>query len=183
MGNETFINNYSQAYAIFLPYLMSDHCPVVLVLPNTVQAKKKSFRFANFVTDKEEFGDIVKRHWASVEEGCNMFKVVKNLKLLKRHLKALAWKNGDIFEKVKDLRDRLKEIQIKLDKDPSEKILREEEKSIPVRKIIGIEELFKVKLSVNDAMSTIHDVSDAEIKRVMFQIDDNKAPGRDGFSS
>ncbi|GKD83877.1 RNA-directed DNA polymerase, eukaryota, reverse transcriptase zinc-binding domain protein, partial [Tanacetum coccineum] len=227
MGNETFICKFSQAHAIFLPYLIS----VILVLPNSVKAKKKSFRFANFFTNKEEFGDIVKNHWGSVNEGCNMFRVVQNLKLLKKYLKDLAWKDGDIFKNVKELRIKLKEVQTKIDKDPTDKVLREEEskilheynnamsdeekflinaihdeegkryegnevgeqfvnhfkkflgESIPVRKILDIDELFKAKLSQDEALSMIHDVSDAEIKRAMFQIDDNKAPGPDGFSS
>nr|GEU38896.1 pentatricopeptide repeat-containing protein At1g63330-like [Tanacetum cinerariifolium] len=55
--------------------------------------------------------------------------------------------------------------------------------SIPVRKLQDIDELFKVKLTQDEALSMTNDVSDGEIKRAMFQIDDNKAPGPDGFSS
>ncbi|GKB31530.1 RNA-directed DNA polymerase, eukaryota, reverse transcriptase zinc-binding domain protein, partial [Tanacetum coccineum] len=192
IGNEAFISKYSQAYAIFLPYLISDHCPVVLALPSTLQFKKKSFRFANFVTGKEEFRSIVKEQWGSVQEG-----------------------------------DKLKDIQIKIDKDPTDKGLREEEsktlhdysnalddeekllyqkakikwlslgdrnnsyfhralksrKSSLVRKIDDMEELIKTRLDENEALSMIHDVSDAEIKKAMFQIEDNKAPRPYGFSS
>ncbi|GJY36038.1 RNA-directed DNA polymerase, eukaryota, reverse transcriptase zinc-binding domain protein [Tanacetum coccineum] len=191
-----------------------------------LKAKKKSFRFANF------------------------------------YLKELAWKDGDIFENVKELRIKLKEVQTKIDKDPTNKVLIAEEskilheynnamsdeekflyqkakvkwlfvgdrnnayfhkalksrnhrnrinaihdeegkryecnevgkqfvnhfkkfsgESIPVRKFLDIDELFKVKLSQDEALSMIHNVSDAEIKRAMFQINDNNAPGPDGFSS
>ncbi|GKB83265.1 RNA-directed DNA polymerase, eukaryota, reverse transcriptase zinc-binding domain protein [Tanacetum coccineum] len=173
----------------------------------------------------------------------------------------LAWKDGDIFENVKELRIKLKEVQTKIDKDPTDKVLRAEEskilheynnvmsdeekflyqkakvmwlfvgdrnnayfhralksrnhrnrinaihdeegkryernevgkqfvnhfkkfsgESIPVRKFLDIDELFKVKLSQDEALSMIHNVSDAEIKRAMFQINDNNAPGPDGFS-
>ena len=58
MGSEEFITKFSQANAIFLPYLISDHCPTVLVLPNVVQIKK-SFKFSNFMADKEDFLPIV----------------------------------------------------------------------------------------------------------------------------
>ncbi|GJT01984.1 RNA-directed DNA polymerase, eukaryota, reverse transcriptase zinc-binding domain protein [Tanacetum coccineum] len=120
--------------------------------------QKKSFRFANFVSSKEEFGDIVKNHWGSVHEGCNMFRVVNNLKLLKRHFKDLAWKDGDIFEKVKELRNGLKETQTKIDKNPTDKDLRAEESKIQheYNNAMGDEENFvyqkaKVKcLSVGD---------------------------------
>ncbi|GJW19976.1 RNA-directed DNA polymerase, eukaryota, reverse transcriptase zinc-binding domain protein [Tanacetum coccineum] len=185
------------------------------------------------IFSKEEFGDIVKNHWGSVHEGCNMFRVVNNLKLLKRHFKDLAWKDGDIFEKVKELRNGLKETQTKIDKNPTDKDLRAEESKIQheYNNAMGDEENFVyqkakvkwlfvgdrnnayfyralksrnhrnrinviqdkegkryegnevVKLTQDEALSMTNDVSDAEIKRVMFQIDDNKAPSPDGFSS
>ncbi|GJW12180.1 zinc knuckle CX2CX4HX4C containing protein [Tanacetum coccineum] len=40
-----------------------------------------------------------------MEDGCRMFKTVKILKVLKKHLKQLAWCNGDVFENVKKLRE------------------------------------------------------------------------------
>ncbi|GJT96041.1 RNA-directed DNA polymerase, eukaryota, reverse transcriptase zinc-binding domain protein [Tanacetum coccineum] len=65
-----------------------------------------------------------------MKEGCRMFKDVKSLKGLKKHLKQLAWRNGDIFEKVKKLRDSVKEIQMKIDKDPNNHELRCKEAEI-----------------------------------------------------
>ncbi|GKE63230.1 RNA-directed DNA polymerase, eukaryota, reverse transcriptase zinc-binding domain protein [Tanacetum coccineum] len=72
MGNEDFSN---RSYAMFLPYIISDHCPFILVIPN------------------------------EMKDGCRMFKTVKILKGLKKHLKKLAWCNGDVFENVKKLRE------------------------------------------------------------------------------
>ncbi|GKA36412.1 retrovirus-related pol polyprotein from transposon TNT 1-94 [Tanacetum coccineum] len=63
MVNSDFIDHYGDAHARFLPFLTSDHNPVVLHIPNTLEKKKKSFRFSNFVADKEEFLDVVKREW------------------------------------------------------------------------------------------------------------------------
>ena len=48
---------------------------------------------------------------------CHMFRVVKNLRLLKKHLKKLAWKNGDVFENVKSIREDLKKVQANIDKN------------------------------------------------------------------
>nr|GEW81491.1 hypothetical protein [Tanacetum cinerariifolium] len=107
----------------------------------------------------------------SAKEGCSMFKVVKNFKMLKRHLKELSWKNGDIFEKVKVLREELKAVQIDIVKNPNDKRLREEE-----RRVLH-------EYNAEEAMSIIKDVSDVEIKKAMFQINDNKSPGPDWFSS
>lgn len=45
------------------------------------------------------------------------------------------------------------------------------------------EEIFVKKLSVTEANDMISQITDAEIKRAMFQIENDKAPGSDGFSS
>ncbi|GJY94470.1 RNA-directed DNA polymerase, eukaryota, reverse transcriptase zinc-binding domain protein [Tanacetum coccineum] len=130
MGNESLISKYPQAHAIFLPYLVSDHCLFVLAIPNSLQTRRKAFRFANFITSKKEFKEEVLKHWGSCQNGCKMFRVVKDLNILKKPLKSLAWKNGDLFENVKFLRDRLKDVQAKIDENPSNKMLREEESNI-----------------------------------------------------
>ncbi|GKB91387.1 RNA-directed DNA polymerase, eukaryota, reverse transcriptase zinc-binding domain protein [Tanacetum coccineum] len=46
-----------------------------------------------------------------------------------------------------------------------------------------MENLFKSKLSEEDAMSMVQEVTDEEIKQALFKIDDNKALGPDGFSA
>nr|GEZ54369.1 RNA-directed DNA polymerase, eukaryota, reverse transcriptase zinc-binding domain protein [Tanacetum cinerariifolium] len=123
MGNEGLISKYPQAHAIFLPYLIYDHYPVVLVIPNSLQTRRKAFRFANFVTSKKEFKKEVLKYRGSCKNGCKMFRVVKDLEALKKPLKMLASKDRDLFEDVKSLRDRLKEVKAKIDVNPSNKML------------------------------------------------------------
>ncbi|GJT38738.1 RNA-directed DNA polymerase, eukaryota, reverse transcriptase zinc-binding domain protein [Tanacetum coccineum] len=235
MRNEAFVCEYPNAHAIFLPYLILDHCPMVLVIPNTMQGRRKAFRFSNFVAEKEEFLEIVKDIWNANHRGCQMFKITRKLKALKKPLKDLAWKNGDLFKNVNDLRDKLKEIQKQIDIDPHNKMLRDDEsatlrdydkaikeeeklysrnrvnvvhdeegkkfegdqvaqqfvkhfqkflgESVPVHKLQGCHELFKKKLSKEDAEFMVKEVSNAKIRKAMFMIDDNKAPGPDGYSS
>nr|GEV59001.1 hypothetical protein [Tanacetum cinerariifolium] len=55
MVNEAFMDIFQDAYGVFLPYMNSDHFPIIVKIPNGVQKKKGSFRFSNFITDKEEF--------------------------------------------------------------------------------------------------------------------------------
>ena len=55
MSNEEFITFFTTAYVVFLPYIISDHCPAVLSIPNGMVRKAKPFRFANYVADKHEF--------------------------------------------------------------------------------------------------------------------------------
>ncbi|GJW67965.1 RNA-directed DNA polymerase, eukaryota, reverse transcriptase zinc-binding domain protein [Tanacetum coccineum] len=262
MGSEEFISRFNQAYAIFLPYIISDHCSTILVLPKCIQAKRKPFKFANFITEKEGFMPLVNTSWEGIEEGCNMFRVVKRMRNLKKPLKKLAWENGNVFENVKSLKDSVKEVQQKIDKDPHNKDLRSEEVDIlkayseamkeeelilyqkakvkwlsvgdrnnayfhkaiksrqqrnridavcdengkrfegsdvaeqfvmhfqkflgeskEVEKINDMEILMQNKLSIEDAALMIREVSDEEIKCAMFKIEDNKAPGLDGFSA
>ncbi|GJY29498.1 RNA-directed DNA polymerase, eukaryota, reverse transcriptase zinc-binding domain protein [Tanacetum coccineum] len=158
-----------------------------------------------------------------IEEGCRMFKTIKSLKGLKKHLKQLAWRNGNIFENVNKLRDSVKEIQKKIDKDPNNHELRCEEEEVlklyseaikdeekflfqkakikfegkdvadqfvkhfqqflgesrHVEQISDMGSLFKKKLNSIEAEYMVREVSNEEIKVVMFQIDDNKAPGPD----
>ncbi|GJW33578.1 retrovirus-related pol polyprotein from transposon opus [Tanacetum coccineum] len=50
MRNEAFVGEYPLAHAIFLPYLISDHCPMILVMPNTIQE-----RVSTHVNDEIDF--------------------------------------------------------------------------------------------------------------------------------
>ncbi|GJY81936.1 RNA-directed DNA polymerase, eukaryota, reverse transcriptase zinc-binding domain protein [Tanacetum coccineum] len=129
-GNEEFIDKFSKSHDVFHPYLISDHCPSVLVIPNIVQKRRTSFKFINLVADKEDFLPIIRKQWDEEHDGCHMFRTVKKLKSLKRDLKKLAWKDGNIFENVKQLRDQLKDIPAKIDKEPNKKELRIDEAKI-----------------------------------------------------
>ncbi|GJY76477.1 RNA-directed DNA polymerase, eukaryota, reverse transcriptase zinc-binding domain protein [Tanacetum coccineum] len=59
MLNEGLVKNYDQAYAIFHPYVISDHSPIVLTIPKAMKRKPKAFRFLNFITEKPKFLDII----------------------------------------------------------------------------------------------------------------------------
>lgn len=48
---------------------------------------------------------MVQEGWKKEIDGCNMYKVVKKLKALKKPLNSLNWKNGNLFEKVIKLRE------------------------------------------------------------------------------
>lgn len=47
-----------------------------------------------------------------------MFKLFRKLKALKSHMKNLSWSYGNLHEKVVELSDKLKDVQVKVDKDP-----------------------------------------------------------------
>nr|GEU65417.1 RNA-directed DNA polymerase, eukaryota, reverse transcriptase zinc-binding domain protein [Tanacetum cinerariifolium] len=151
-------------------------------------AKKRAFKFFNFLADKEEFLPL-----------------------------KLSWKNGNVFENIKKLRDKLKELQINIDKALDLKKIRGKDsiviintihydygnkyegddvveqfvrhfknflsEAVQVKHMKNINMLIKNKLSEAEANEMVRDVSDVEIKEAMFLIDGNKASGHGGFSS
>ncbi|GKC34597.1 RNA-directed DNA polymerase, eukaryota, reverse transcriptase zinc-binding domain protein [Tanacetum coccineum] len=126
MVNEKFLCSFQNAHAIFLPYIISDHCPAVLVMPNSLVRKPKPFRFANYIADKPDFLHKVKDNWQNDVTGFKMFQVVKKLKRLKKVMNALNWKNGNLFDKVVLLKEKVKELQKRIDGDPHNSSIKEE---------------------------------------------------------
>ncbi|GJV66513.1 RNA-directed DNA polymerase, eukaryota, reverse transcriptase zinc-binding domain protein [Tanacetum coccineum] len=127
LGNASFLSSYASCFAKFLPYMTSDHCPAIIVYPDVKGFKPRSFRFMNFLTDKPEFLSTVKDNWYSEVHGFYMFVLAKRLKNMKKHLRNMNRLNGNVFDKVKVLREELKRVQNCLDKDPDCVHLREEE--------------------------------------------------------
>ncbi|GJV03160.1 RNA-directed DNA polymerase, eukaryota, reverse transcriptase zinc-binding domain protein [Tanacetum coccineum] len=202
MGNASFIEKFDSSHAIFLPHLTYDHCPAVLVLPKTMHKKKRAFKFANYVADKPEFISIVQKEWSSQVQGCEMFKLVKNLKAMKEKLKYIQKKvdqephNADLKEaEAKILKEYNVAVQDEgkfLFQQATIDWLRDGDKNSKFFHAILKDRAHKSRVEVicnenrvskEDAMHMIKPVSDSEIKIAMFDIDDNKAPGPDGYTS
>ncbi|XP_071725901.1 uncharacterized protein [Rutidosis leptorrhynchoides] len=128
--NEEFLNKFPRAYGRFMPYLISDHSPAVLGIKSGIIIDKKSFRFMNYIAYKDSFLDTVEEGWSKDLAGHDMFKLVKNLKNMKRSLKKLNWQNGDLHNKVSNLKEDLKLVQTNIDINPFDKELRHKAKSI-----------------------------------------------------
>ncbi|GJX13339.1 probable L-cysteine desulfhydrase, chloroplastic [Tanacetum coccineum] len=127
MGNSNFFELFGPCYANFLPYVTSNHCPALLVMFDITMKKRRAFRFMNYLFDKKDFHKTVKDHWCEPIKGYAMFVFAKRLKGMKRHLRDLNKKNGNVHDKVKVLREELKKVQFNLDKDPSNLKHREDE--------------------------------------------------------
>lgn len=127
LGNGNFISTFDNCFAEFLPFVTSDHSPVILVYPLAKMSKPRSFRFVNFLADKDSFIPTVEKYWGMEVQGFRMFILAKRLKNMKRHLRNMNRSNGNVFSKVKMLRVELKRVQQSLDKDPNNCSLREEE--------------------------------------------------------
>ena len=68
MINEDFLDKYPDAHSIFMPYLISDHSPTIMIIPKGGVQKKKAFRMVNFVTEKKEFLPLVLSEWKKEEK-------------------------------------------------------------------------------------------------------------------
>ena len=262
MGNCHFMEDYKACIASFLPFVTSDHCPAVLHIADIVIKRFKTFRFMNYLADKADFLKVVNENWNIPVKGYSMFVLAKRLKSMKKHMRNLNRKNGNVFVKVKQLRTELKKVQMELEKDPDNPMLREEELiyNYAYREAIEDEEkvlkqkskiewlkegdqnnayfhnfikgrfsksridyvydedgnkhsgndiakkfvehfhgflgkeddvflvedpegLFTKKISAEDVVHMIRPISNDEIRAAIFDIDDNRAPGPDGFSS
>ncbi|GJZ31357.1 RNA-directed DNA polymerase, eukaryota, reverse transcriptase zinc-binding domain protein, partial [Tanacetum coccineum] len=124
MSNEAFTNKFPNAHAKFLPYLISDHTPI-LCIPTIIKKKIKAFRFSNYLTDKQEFIPILCDKWRHNIHGSYMYQVVKKMKSLKHPLKKLGWSKGNLFRRVELLRTQLQKVQTNIDIDPYNSVLRD----------------------------------------------------------
>ncbi|GJR59181.1 RNA-directed DNA polymerase, eukaryota, reverse transcriptase zinc-binding domain protein [Tanacetum coccineum] len=156
MVNEDFVKCFYKAHVIFKPYLVSDHSQVVVIIPNGMEKKKRAFKFANYIADKETFLPTVNTEWKKQVDGFYMFQLSKKLRSLKSHLRKLNWQNRNLFNKVEELRND---------------------------DINNYATLFSKKLIEEEALRMVNEVTSKEIKDALFEIRDNKAPGPDGYSS
>ncbi|GJY53556.1 RNA-directed DNA polymerase, eukaryota, reverse transcriptase zinc-binding domain protein [Tanacetum coccineum] len=165
MGNEEFIDKFSQAHDIFLPYLIFDHCPTIIVLPNSIQAKRRAFKFANFVADKQEFLPTLKLK----EIQSKIDRDPYDDKLRHEESKYLQ-ENNAYFHKV--LKSRNHKSRINYIRDNEGNMFHGEEVANQFVKH------FQISLE-----KLVLDICDEEIKEDIFQIDNNKDPTPDGFPS
>ena len=77
LGNSEFFDLFGASFATFLPYVTSDHCPALLTIPDMIAKRRKSFRFMNFLTDKEGFQKVVNDNWKIPVTGYDMFVFAK----------------------------------------------------------------------------------------------------------
>ncbi|GJX16276.1 hypothetical protein Tco_0404757 [Tanacetum coccineum] len=202
MVNENFMDKFQQAHGMFLPYMISDHSSIIVRIPNGVQKRKSSFRFSNFITDKKEF-------LPTVRSVCWKYgDVFERDEKLREKVKECQ-KEVDMFphdERIKDksriiLKETIKEIVrrgrimsirneegVRFENDDvSVQIVKHFEeflgKSSQLHKMSCRNDIFKNKLTSEEALKMMRPISDSEIKNAMFEIKDSKAPGPDGYTS
>ncbi|KAJ4969222.1 hypothetical protein NE237_015923 [Protea cynaroides] len=122
--------------AKFLPQGISDHSPAVITMEEPLDFGPKPFKFFNCWAANEGFLPTVKEAWARpIREGMDpLSSLMCRLKAVKEALKIWNWTCiGDVFHAAKEAEDCLSRCQAKLDKDPLNQNLMEEEKEARMR--------------------------------------------------
>ncbi|GJZ85805.1 RNA-directed DNA polymerase, eukaryota, reverse transcriptase zinc-binding domain protein [Tanacetum coccineum] len=117
INSSGLITKYPDIHGCFLPFLISNHSPAILIMRNGIAKNKRAFRFSNFIAKRENFHQTVKEVWKQELQGYNMYRLVKKLKGLKGPLNKMSWKKGDVSDRVIRCRDDLKNIQSAMEKD------------------------------------------------------------------
>ncbi|GKA27785.1 RNA-directed DNA polymerase, eukaryota, reverse transcriptase zinc-binding domain protein [Tanacetum coccineum] len=200
MMNEEFLNKFADAHGIFLPYLISDHSPSMLTIPNVGNNKKRSFRFANYIADKNDFLETVKGVWdkdikeklknaQSILDGYphNMEKRIEAINMLNEYtsaaedeLKLLHQKARIQWLKEGDKNTAYFHRTLKTRKHKGRNFLGT---SFPVTSLSSLGDIVSLRLSEEDAAEMVREVNNKEIKEAVFDIDSNKVVGPDGYSS
>ncbi|GKC44614.1 RNA-directed DNA polymerase, eukaryota, reverse transcriptase zinc-binding domain protein [Tanacetum coccineum] len=195
LGNRTIMDIYPSAYAEFLPYLVSDQSPALLFIPRVLKKKSRSFKFSNFIVDKEEFFLLVQKEWEANISGS----VSDEEKVLYQQAKVEWLKEGDknsayFHQVIKGRRhmNHIESVYVEQGKRFSGEYVKEQfvihsEKFLGIKgntkQIENFEELFLKKVYDQEAEFMCREVTYEEIKRALDSIHDNKAPGPDGYTS
>ncbi|XP_074277762.1 uncharacterized protein LOC141601386 [Silene latifolia] len=110
MTNKAWSDHFPDLYANFLPEGMLDHTPYLISSSTQVQ-KTRSFKYYNMWGASKEFLPTITQNWSNSIHGTPLFRLTKNLKLLKPALKALNWeKYSDIENSTAIMQRRVSEL-------------------------------------------------------------------------
>ncbi|GKE57170.1 hypothetical protein Tco_1496355, partial [Tanacetum coccineum] len=187
MGNEKLVEQYNQAYALFLPYLVFDHSPALLVIPHKMERKNQLDKDCHNNSLSIEAAQVLKDYNEAVKDEENMLYQQAKVDCLKE-----GDKNTAYFHQVVKGRRHKNHIDVVCDeqrrrfegKEVSNQFVKHFQMflgaSRSVKEIDNIEELCKNKVSMMEAEAMCRRVTEKEIWKALKSIDDNKAPGPDG---
>ena len=262
MGNCDFLECFAKVSVKFKPFRLSDHYSMVINFPGKKRFKIVPFKFVNILANNPDLKTIVDQEWKNKVNGHNMFQLAQKLKALKRPIRKLLKNQGNVSDKINQIRKEVDVIQEELERDPFnedlkfeaavylqelnmayleeesilkqkakiswlkegdcnskffhnfvkgrinrgriETVMNEEGKWLEgeaannefvefFKKFLGSEypcsdirdhnSLFTKKLDLFHAVDMVRAVSNEEIKEALFDIEDAKSPGPDGFTS
>ncbi|KAJ9544003.1 hypothetical protein OSB04_023710 [Centaurea solstitialis] len=126
MANLEFLDVFTHSSVVFKPQGLSDHAVGVLEINVVKTPKKRGFKFDNFVVDHHDFLPVVLNEWRRPVFGSFMHKLLTHLKHLKQPLRKLHGRYGDMSKRVDDLHSTLNVIQLAVDLNPLDRMIKEE---------------------------------------------------------
>nr|XP_009597573.1 uncharacterized protein LOC104093526 [Nicotiana tomentosiformis] len=130
--------------------LFSDHSPLGIEVEGSCDKKKRHFKFYNCMEDHPDFGKIVEDNWG-LHEG-SMAAIWQNLKNVRSALKQLNTKEFmNIAEKIRTIREKMKDIQGRMRTSNAPNSLFEEEKDL----LLQLEKWDKIKESIYKQKSRV----------------------------
>nr|GEY44858.1 hypothetical protein [Tanacetum cinerariifolium] len=176
--------------------LCKDHSPGLLIFPEGLPKKVKSFGFTNYIADKKELLDAVAKGWDVEIKGSRRLK--ESLQVAQEDLDKDPF-NVDKKKKAISILEEYTEHKNRVESICDENGTRfwGDEVATQIEKhfhnflgvsyqVLPLEQLgitAELKLNTKDAEAMIVDVSDKEIKEAMFDIDSSKASGPNGYTS
>ncbi|KAJ9536330.1 hypothetical protein OSB04_un000493 [Centaurea solstitialis] len=124
--NVEFTTMFRDASVRFLPRGVSDHSPGLISFGADIRKVVSGFRFDNFVVDHPNYKNVVGQMWQVPAFGSFMHQLMCRLKALKKPLRQLRTRYGDVSKRVVSLKVELDAIQTALDLDPGNKDLQED---------------------------------------------------------
>ncbi|GJS52904.1 RNA-directed DNA polymerase, eukaryota, reverse transcriptase zinc-binding domain protein [Tanacetum coccineum] len=207
--NEGFIQKFGSAHGVFLPYLISDHSPSLLIFPNGFPKKH-----GNLFERAKSLKLVLQEAQNDVDnDPCNVVKRKKAINILEEytavasdelkllHQKAkIDWlKDGDkntaYFHNMLKARKHKNRVESICDEsgnrywgaDMAKQFVKHFQNflgdSSPTCSLDQLGDIVNLKLSTEDAEAMIVEVTDNEIKDAVFDIDSSKSSGHDGYTS
>nr|GEW14982.1 RNA-directed DNA polymerase, eukaryota, reverse transcriptase zinc-binding domain protein [Tanacetum cinerariifolium] len=158
MINEEFLQQFQNAHGMFLPSVISDHSPDVVTIPEGLK-KRRSFRFVNYIADKDEFAD---------------YNETIKKEFIDRRLEVNRMENANDSESEDDMRCS----NAKYSTNSCRILVRWN----PNEPLESIDVIFDNVLSKKEAEAMIGIVTNEEIKEAVFDIDSNKASAHGYFN-
>ncbi|XP_074283121.1 uncharacterized protein LOC141607666 [Silene latifolia] len=206
--NNEWLDAFPDMNAHFHPEGIMDHTPCVIRNTKLDGRRKSSFKYLNMWSTAPDFLKTVKHIWSLQIHGSKMFGLVKKLKALKGDLRDLNQKCfSDVELRASQAINTLEEIQLQIEEhyDSNDLITREIQALQEVNYWTKARESFlqqKAKVhqkrtehvrravlqtgpvcNANHTTALLAPITKDEIKRVVFAIPKDKAPGPDGYTS
>ncbi|GJS81542.1 hypothetical protein Tco_0748083 [Tanacetum coccineum] len=115
----------------------------LLTILKSLKKRRRSFKFTNYIMDKEDFLPTTEKEWNQEIMGQDMYRVVKKLKDIKQPMRKLNWKNGNLTEKVELYRDKLKADQKDMAGNPHNEIMKANEAECLAEYLIALNDVEK----------------------------------------